>query len=93
MYQASNVERFADLIGQRILIEGPMLSFTPGAAQGIGLALHELATNAGKYGALTDLKGRVDMPGHAMKVRSRLVGPRAMALRSYRLNSAASTAL
>ena len=29
------------------------------AAQGIGLALNELATNAGKYGALSNLKGRV----------------------------------
>jgi two-component sensor histidine kinase len=48
MYQASNVERFADLIGQRILIEGPMLSFTPGAAQGIGLALHELCNQCWK---------------------------------------------
>jgi two-component sensor histidine kinase len=38
-----------------------MLFFTPAAAQGIGLALHELATNAGKYGAFTDVKGRVDI--------------------------------
>jgi two-component sensor histidine kinase len=57
----AQLAHFADLIGQRILIEGPKLFFTPAAAQGIGLALHELATNAGKYGALTDLKGRVDI--------------------------------
>ena len=57
----AQLAHFADLIGQRILIEGPMLSFTPAAAQGIGLALHELATNAGKYGAFTDVKGRVDI--------------------------------
>jgi PAS domain S-box-containing protein len=52
---------FSDLIGQRILIHGPVLSFTPAAAQGVGLALNELATNAGKYGALANLKGRVDI--------------------------------
>jgi PAS domain S-box-containing protein len=59
----AKLAHFADLIGRRILIEGPMLSLTPTAAQGIGLALNELATNAGKYGALTDLKGRVDCLG------------------------------
>jgi two-component sensor histidine kinase len=31
------------------------------SAQAIGLALHELATNAGKYGALSTDRGRLDI--------------------------------
>jgi two-component sensor histidine kinase len=33
----------------------------PEAAQNLGLALHELATNAAKYGALSDEVGRVEI--------------------------------
>jgi PAS domain S-box-containing protein len=44
---------FADLIGSRIVVRGPALRFNAASAQAIGLALHELATNAGKYGALS----------------------------------------
>jgi PAS domain S-box-containing protein len=52
---------FADLIGTRIQVQGPHLRVTPSAAQSIGLALHELATNASKYGSLSDDRGRVDI--------------------------------
>lgn len=43
----------------RILIEGPALEVRPEVAQSIGLALHELATNASKYGALKGGQGRL----------------------------------
>jgi len=50
---------FAGLIGTRIQIQGPHLRVTPSSAQSIGLALHELATNASKYGSLSDDRGSV----------------------------------
>jgi PAS domain S-box-containing protein len=52
---------FADLIGSRIAVRGPKLRLKAASAQAIGLALHELATNAGKYGALSTDTGRVDV--------------------------------
>src|SRR5262245_23125188 len=52
---------FADLIGSRIAVHGPKLRLRAASAQAIGLALHELATNAGKYGSLSTDTGRVDV--------------------------------
>jgi PAS domain S-box-containing protein len=57
----AQLAHFADLIGPRITIAGPKLRLNPASAQAIGLALHELATNAGKYGALSTDTGRVDV--------------------------------
>src|SRR6266436_1090057 len=48
-------------LGSRITVQGPKLRLTAASAQAIGLALYELATNAGKYGALSTDKGRVDI--------------------------------
>jgi PAS domain S-box-containing protein len=52
---------FADLLGSRVTAHGPELRMNADAAQDIGLALHELATNAAKYGALSTDTGRVDI--------------------------------
>ncbi|MBH0237259.1 CHASE3 domain-containing protein [Methylobrevis albus] len=50
-----------DLIGKQIFIDGPPLTLPIEMIQNIGLALHELATNAAKYGALSTPHGRVDI--------------------------------
>jgi two-component sensor histidine kinase len=57
----AQLAHFADLFGPRITVDGPKLRLNATAAQAIGLALHELATNAGKYGALSTDAGRVDI--------------------------------
>jgi PAS domain S-box-containing protein len=57
----THLAHFADLVGSRITAVGPNLRLNAAAAQAIGLALHELATNAGKYGALSADMGRVDV--------------------------------
>jgi two-component sensor histidine kinase len=57
----TQLAHFAGLIGSRIGVHGPKLRLEAASAQAIGLALHELATNAGKYGALSADTGRVDV--------------------------------
>jgi PAS domain S-box-containing protein len=56
----SQLAHFADLIGSRVTLNGPSCRLNAQAAQAIGMALHELATNAAKYGALSNEGGRVD---------------------------------
>ena len=43
----------------RVRIEGPQVLLAPNVAQSIAIALHELATNAAKYGALSAEGGRI----------------------------------
>lgn len=51
----------------RVSIEGPSLMLTAQAAQNFALALHELATNAAKYGALSNDTGRVHISWSVLK--------------------------
>jgi PAS domain S-box-containing protein len=48
-----------ELVGPRITLDGEPLKVQPGAAQALGMAIHELSTNAVKYGALSNERGRV----------------------------------
>lgn len=50
---------FANAAPGEFTIDGPDLSLTPRAAETLGMALHELATNALKYGALSVDGGHV----------------------------------
>ena len=58
---------FADEAGRRLEIAGPQVFLTPAAAQSIGLALHELATNATKYGALSAAAGKVTISWQTLR--------------------------
>ena len=42
-------------------VEGPEVLLSPEATQPIGIVLHELVTNASKYGALTTPQGRISV--------------------------------
>jgi two-component sensor histidine kinase len=52
---------FVEIQSSRFEIAGPDIVITAEAAQAIGLAIHELATNAIKYGALSDPAGKVSV--------------------------------
>jgi|307.fasta_scaffold00061_9 PAS domain S-box-containing protein len=45
----------------KIQYNGPDISLQPATAQGLALALHELATNAAKHGALSSPAGKVSL--------------------------------
>ncbi|MFN3657883.1 MAG: HWE histidine kinase domain-containing protein [Pseudolabrys sp.] len=45
----------------QIVLDGPDVALKPEAAQNLGLALHELAVNAAKFGALSVPAGRVSI--------------------------------
>jgi PAS domain S-box-containing protein len=82
----AQLAHFKDLIGSRIELSGPSLVISAAAAQTLGMALHELATNAGKYGALSNRDGQVKVawrvtPGEPAEQKftmswSELGGPR-----------------
>jgi PAS domain S-box-containing protein len=55
----AELDHFSSLIGERISLDGPTVALTSAAAQSLGMAFHELATNAAKYGALSNRTGAI----------------------------------
>jgi two-component sensor histidine kinase len=55
------LEPYDDATGQRVKLEGPDVRLPASLAVLAGLAFHELATNAAKYGALSDLAGVLEV--------------------------------
>jgi two-component sensor histidine kinase len=72
----SQLAHFSDLIGTRISLAGPATRLQPAAAQNIGMAFRELATNAAKYGALSAAEGSIriewDVVGRGEHARFRI---------------------
>lgn len=52
---------FASPEGERVRVHGDALELSPHLAQAVAMAIHELATNALKHGALSSPTGRVEV--------------------------------
>jgi two-component sensor histidine kinase len=57
----------------RLATSGPPVLLQPHATQLVGLALHELATNAAKYGALSNSTGAIEVKWEGQEDRSILL--------------------
>ncbi|MCD2184009.1 sensor histidine kinase [Rhizobium sp. GN54] len=57
----NQLKPFAPDDAARVHIDGPSIRLDSQTAQTFGMALHELATNASKYGAFANDRGRVDL--------------------------------
>jgi PAS domain S-box-containing protein len=70
---------YAEKNGSRVRISGPKVLLETNAAQAVAVTLHELVTNAAKYGALSTANGQVVLewshePGGALNLQWREKG-------------------
>ena len=63
-------------VSSRIRVEGPPVKLRPAAAQSVALILHELITNAVKYGALSVDGGAVDLQWRLVRADDECLGLR-----------------
>ncbi len=56
---AAHLQPFAPDDAERVSLSGPEVRLSAEASQTLGMALHELATNAAKYGAFAQLEGHL----------------------------------
>ncbi|WP_158810516.1 PAS domain S-box protein [Beijerinckia sp. L45] len=73
----SQLRHYEDLFQSRIILDGIDIIIRPEAAQNIGIALHELSTNAAKYGALSSQAGQVTV---AWQIDDTGIGPRRLTM-------------
>jgi two-component system CheB/CheR fusion protein len=57
----SQLEGMVDSLGARFTFRGPDVMVSTGVATQLGLVIHELGTNASKYGALSTNDGHIDV--------------------------------
>ena len=57
----NELEAFEDGSGERVRLEGPRVDIASRLAVTLGMAIHELTTNAARYGALSVYGGKVDV--------------------------------
>ena len=62
----SQLSHLGDMVGSRIHLSGPNILVSPTEAQGFGMAVYELTTNATKYGALSNESGVIEVTWDVM---------------------------
>jgi two-component sensor histidine kinase len=61
MIAAQELAPYSEEVERRVRVDGPPVLLEPTVAQAFAVALHELATNAAKYGSLSGDRGQVDL--------------------------------